>query len=193
MKPVTIDEILDIARYEKRRPELRPRAIELKARRRTPVGDHLTLLWENRDTAWYQIQEMLRIERIVDEDAIRHEIATYNELVPGDRELKATLLVEFPDPAERARRLRELVGLERHLRLRIGDAHVAHAAFDRRQIDEGKISSVQFVTFTLSPEAAAALAAGAAAVVEVDHPALRASGAIAPATLAELRSDLAAA
>lgn len=192
MKPLTVDDILDIALYEKRRAELRPRYIELKARRRTRIGDHLTLLWENRDTAWYQVEEMMRIERIVDDAAIRHEIETYNDLVPAAGELKATLLVEYPDAAERSARLRELVGLEDRLALRIGDTHVAPAAFDRRQIDDGKISSVQFVTFALSPDAAAALANGAPVSVEIDHPALHARAVVAPETLAELRADLAA-
>lgn len=190
MKPVSIDDILDIAQYEKERPSLRPRFLEIKARRRSAVGPSMTLLWENRDTAWYQIEEMMRIERIVDEQAIRHEIDTYNDLVPGPGELKATMLLEFPDPAERDARLRALLGLEEHLRLLIDGRHPAAATFDTRQMSAEKLSSVQFVTFRLSDAARAALLAGASAEVVVTHPAYAARAVLGADVLAELKADL---
>lgn len=192
MKPVTMADVLDIAQYEKQRPALRPRYLEIKARRRSAVGAHLTLLWENRDTAWYQVEEMMRIERIVDDEAIRHELDTYNELVPGPGELKATLLIEYATAAERDVTLRELVGMERHVRLVIGGSHEVAAEFDTRQMSPEKLSSVQFVTFRLSDAPRAALLGGAPAEVVVDHPRHAARAALTPEVLAELRADLAA-
>jgi hypothetical protein len=190
MRPVSLADILDIAQYEKQRPGLRPRYLELKARRRMSVGPHLTLLWENRDTAWYQIEEMMRIERIDDEEAIRHEIDTYNDLVPGDGELKATMLLELPEPAERDAKLRALTGLERCVHLRVGDAHDVRAGFDARQMNAEKLSSVQFVTFALGGDARSALLAGASAEMVITHPAYRASAPLGPGLLAELKADL---
>ncbi len=190
MNPISLDDILDIAQYEKQRHALRPRYLELKARRRVPVGPHMTLLWENRDTAWYQIEEMMRIERIVEEQAIQHEIDTYNDLVPGDGELKATMLIEVPDVAERDAKLRELVGLERSVHLRIGSDRAVPATFDTRQINAEKLSSVQFVTFHLGSDDRTALLAGAPVEVEVAHPAYRARTALGPELLEELKADL---
>jgi hypothetical protein len=190
VKPVTMADVLDIAQYEKQRAALRPRYLEIKARRRSAVGEHMTLLWENRDTAWYQIEEMMRIERIVDEQAIRHEIDTYNDLVPGPGELKATMLLEFPEPGERDARLRALVGLEKHLGLLIDGRHPAAATFDTRQMSTEKLSSVQFVTFRLSDAARAALLAGASAEVVVTHAACAARAPLGAAVLEELKADL---
>jgi hypothetical protein len=190
MKPVTMADVLDIAQYEKQRPALRPRYLAIKTRRRSGVGPHMTLLWENRDTAWYQIEEMMRIERIVDEEAIRHEIDTYNELVPGPGELKATMLLEFPDVAERDARLRALVGMEHHVVLAIGGGHAAPAAFDTRQMSPEKLSAVQFVTFRPSDAARAALLAGAPVSVVVSHPAYSATAPLTAEVVAELRTDL---
>ena len=95
MRPIELSEIKNIADYELIRPALRPRMIALKDRRRISVGDHLTFLFENRETVLYQIQEMMRIERIVKPEEVAHEVATYNELIPGDGELSA--------PADRIR------------------------------------------------------------------------------------------
>ena len=190
MKPVSLADILDIAQYEKQRHGLRPRYLDLKARRRVSVGPHMTLLWENRATAWYQIEEMMRIERIVDEQAIQREIDTYNDLVPGDGELKATILIEFPEVVERDAKLRELVGLERSVHLRVSGVHEVPAAFDTRQMSTEKLSSVHFVTFRLGDAARAALLAGAPAEVVVTHPAYRARTVLGPEVLAELVSDL---
>ena len=113
MKAVQVSDIRTLAEYEREREEFRRHILAVKEPRRVTVGNHLTFLFENVDTVVYQIQEMLRVERITDPTAIAHEVETYNELVPGRDELTATLLIEFEDPAERAVMLRALVGLER--------------------------------------------------------------------------------
>jgi hypothetical protein len=99
MNKVGLSEILDIAQYEKARGEFRRRDIALKKNRRLPVGPRVTFVFENHDTVLFQIQEMMRAERIVNDDAVQHEIDTYNQLLPEESELAATMLIELPDPA----------------------------------------------------------------------------------------------
>jgi hypothetical protein len=101
MKPLEFSEIRHIADYEAERKSWRPEVMALKDRRRIRLGEHMTFLFENRETVRYQIQEMMRIERIVEPEAIRHELDTYNELIPGPNELSASLLIEYETPAER--------------------------------------------------------------------------------------------
>lgn len=188
MKPVTTAEIKSIGDYELERPSLRPKMMELKDRRRVRVGDHLTFLFENRETVRYQIQEMMRIERLEKPAEIRHEVETYNELIPGPNELSASLLIEYETPQERAVWLRELLGLEEHVWLEVEGAGRAKARFDNRQISTDRLSSVQYVKFPLSPEQVAAFSRGAAVVV--DHPRYQARTPITGAQLAELLEDL---
>jgi hypothetical protein len=190
VRPVALDEILTLTEYEKRRPELRPSFVALKQRRRTSVGPNMTLLWENRDTAWYQIQEMVRIERIVDSAAVAHEVATYNELVPARGELKGTLLIEYPDAEERDRWLRALRGLAGTFRLESPGHRPAVAILDPRQESDVRLSSVQFLTFHPEPELRTAILAGKPVEVVVEHPSYRERAAVQPETLCELRADL---
>ena len=147
MKPVTREELLDYQTYSDRRGAIQAEIFSIKARRRIHVGAHLTVLFENRDTVRYQIQEMMRAERIVREDAIHHELYTYNELLGGPGELGATLLVVVEDPVERVLRLAEWRDLPRHLYLRFADGSQVFARFDQRQINDEKLSSVQFLSF----------------------------------------------
>ena len=114
MKKIERSEILDLGGYEAIRDRFKQRMIEMKKRRRTAVGEHMTLVWENRDTVLFQIQEMLRTERITNERGIAHEIATYNDLIPDAGELSATLMIEYDDPAERAQAGDVLAGLGEH-------------------------------------------------------------------------------
>ncbi|MBF6558985.1 MAG: DUF3501 family protein [Candidatus Binataceae bacterium] len=195
MKPVMLKEILGYEQYEILRPRLRPLFIAEKERRRLAVGAHLSLLFENGATVWYQVEEMIRTERIAAEDAIRHEIDTYNELLPRPGELTATMLIEYPDAAERDVALRALLGLERHLWIRIGERREP-ARFDARQIASDRVSSVQFVRFPLGGLDVAEFLEFAAAgkiAIEADHPQLieRApiSGAIAEALARDLATD----
>ena len=147
MNPVELSEIKNIADYELARNTLRPQMMALKDRRRVRVGGHITFLFENRETVLYQIQEMMRIERMVREDTIRHELDTYNELLGGPGELGATLLVEVEDPAVRAVRLAEWRDLPGRIYVRLEDRSQAFARFDPRQVGEDKLSPVQFLKF----------------------------------------------
>jgi hypothetical protein len=191
MRKVTPADIQEAADYEIGRAALRTRILAIKAARRVAIGDHLTVLFENHDTVRYQIQEMLRIERITDRAAIRHEIDTYNELVAGPDELRATLLIEYEDAAERDRWLRALLGLERHLHLVVPGVGECRARFDDRQISSDRISSVHYVTFALGPRLATAIREGAGVVVHVDHPRLEAQAELSVTQLAAVREDLA--
>ncbi len=192
MKPVQVSDIRTLADYERQREEFRKHILAVKEPRRVTVGNHLTFLFENVDTVLYQIQEMLRVERITEPAAIAHEVETYNELVPGRDELTATLLIEFEDPAERAVMLRALVGLERHVKLEIDGCEPCAAVFDERQMSPDKISSVHYIRFPIGRERTAALKSGAAVEVVADHPRLSARAALSAVQRAALAEDLSA-
>ena len=192
MNPVTPSEIKSLADYEAGREAFRQEILATKASRRIAVGANLTLLFENHDTVLYQIQEMLRVERIEDPRAIKHEIETYNELVPGENELTATLLIEFEDPGERDARLRELLGLEKHLALEVAGAGECRAAFDLRQLGTDRISSVHYLKFELGEKLAGAIRDGAEVTIRVDHPAMQAAAVLTEEQVGALREDLSA-
>ena len=191
MKPITPPEILPVTTYDRVRPLLRPLCIAEKTRRRLAVGPHLTLMFENRQTVWYQIQEILRTERIFEEAAINAEVETYNELLPGPGELFATLLIEYADPAERDVELARLVGLERHLWI-VLDGRRVGARFDERQMSPDQISAVQFIAFPLGAQADrfGELAAIGKVAIEVDHAHLSVTAPIESALAQALSDDL---
>lgn len=192
MRPIGKEEILGFEQWEKVRRVLRPAILREKERRRLAVGSHLTFLFENTQTLWYQIEEMLRIERLSDPQAVQHEIDTYNELIPAPGELSATMLVEFPEAKERDAALRRLIGLERHIVLKVGNRK-APAKFDERQMAPDRISSVQFIRFDLTgmdPDEFLKLAQDGQAAIEVDHPNLAAHGPITGALASALAGDL---
>lgn len=188
MKPIDVSEIRNLADYEVERKSWRPQVMALKDRRRIRLGPHMTLLFENRDTVRYQIQEMLRIERIVEPEAVRYEVETYNELIPGENELSASLLIEYETPAEREVWLRRLLGLERHVWLEVAGRRVP-ARFDTRQIASDRLSSVQYIKFALTPEQVARWREGARLIV--DHPHYQAEHALTREQLEELAQDFA--
>jgi hypothetical protein len=158
--------------------------------RRVGVGPNLTLLFENRLTVRWQVQEMCRVEGITKPDAIAHELATYNALLPRANELSATLLVEYPDPAERAVKLAALVGLHEHVWIDVAGER-SRATFDGEQFNAQRISSVQFVRFPLTTRQADALAdLRQAASFVIDHPAYVVTTPIPLATRAALIEDL---
>ena len=182
--------ILDLGDYERKRDEIRPRAIAARGIRRIELGPNATLAFENRETVVYQIQEMLRAERIVREAEIAHEIETYSDLLPTADGLSATLMFEFGDEATRAVRLHDLVGFEEHLHLDFGSAGRSKAEFDERQLDSEKISAVQFVRFKLSAGQISALSSAGEVQLAADHPAYTWSVRLTAGTRAALAADL---
>lgn len=187
MTPVALSEIKNIADYEAERESLRPRMLEIKNRRRIRVGDHLTFLFENRDTVRYQVQEMMRIERIVKPAEIQHELNTYNELIPAQGELSASLLIEYETPEERSVHLTQLLGLENHTWLEAAGQRTK-AIFDNRQIGDTRISSVQYIKFKLTAAQVAAFPQEARIVVDHNH--YQAQRSFTEAERAELHQDL---
>ena len=147
MRRVRRDEILDYVTYEERRDTLRAAAMAAKAKRRVHLGDCLTLLFENTDTVRYQIQEMVRIERIVKESDIQHELSTYNDLLGGEGEFGCTLLIEIDDPVLRQERLSRWLSLPARMYVRFPDGERVYARFDDRQLGENRLSSVQYLRF----------------------------------------------
>lgn len=147
MTTVQRDEILDRETYERERDAVRARVMETKARRRVHLGEHLTFLFENRETMRYQVQEMLRAEGRFDEEEIAHELRTYNELLGGRGELGCTLLIEIAEPGQRDRLLREWLALPAHLFAELEDGALVRAQVDDRQVGEDRLSSVQYLKF----------------------------------------------
>ena len=147
MRIVQREEVLPYEAYERSRAEIRPAVIEAKRRRRVHVGDHLTFLFENAATIRYQVQEMVRAERMSKEADIRHELETYNELLGGKGELGCTLLIEIAEPADRDVKLRAWLGLPAHLYAELEDGTKVRATFDARQVGDDRLSSVQYLKF----------------------------------------------
>ncbi|MBP7148156.1 MAG: DUF3501 family protein [Acidobacteria bacterium] len=191
MKPLERADILGKAEYEAARVDFRRRIMARKARRRLELGDSVSVHFEDHETMRYQIQEMLRAEDSWERPgAVEAELEAYNPLIPRAGELSATIMFEYPTPGERDRRLRELVGIERHLWLAIGDAEPVAAVFDERQISRERISSVQYVKWLLSDRQRALLKADGTVVrIVIDHPALRAQAVLGEATRREIMSD----
>jgi len=182
VKAVARRELLDLTAYEKARPQIRKRIIEVKAPRRVHLGESLTFLFENRETVRYQVQEMLRAERIVEEAAIAHELETYNELLGKEGELGCALLIEIDDPALRDVKLREWLLLPKHLYLSTASGRRVPASYDPRQVGADRLSSVQYLKFDVKGEAPVAIGA--------DLPGLTIEAALAPEQRAALSEDL---
>jgi hypothetical protein len=191
--PITRDDILNLYEYEKVREARREDVIELKRRRRVQVGRYLSFVFENRATVWFQIQEMMRTERIVDDAKVDEELAVYNALLPDAGELAATMFIEIGDPAAVRPVLDALLGIDTrdYVRLEVGP-HVVAGRFETGHSDEelGKLSAVHFVRFALPPAARQAFATSEVALV-VDHPNERARAVLSTETKASLAEDLA--
>ncbi len=123
MKPLTLDEILDLDRYEEIRDVYRRRVIAHKRDRRIAVGERVGIVFEDRETLRYQVQEMIRIERIRAAEKVQNELDTYNELMPGEDELSATLFIEVPDLKQVRAELDRLIGIDEHVALILGEGH----------------------------------------------------------------------
>lgn len=190
MKPVVRDELLDLGAYEQVREQFRRRIIELKRARRTPLGSNMTVLFENHDTVLFQIQEMLRTERITREPAILHELQTYNQLVPSDAELSATVFVEYPDREERERMLTALAGVETCFFFRVDGQRFGGQGENRGERSD-RATAVHYLKFPISEAAMARIRSSEARIsIGVEHPAYRAETELSPAACASLREDL---
>lgn len=150
MRKVERGEILDYVTYEGKRNEIRDSAMAAKEKRRVHLGDHLTFLFENTETVRYQILEMIRVEKMVKEESISHEIETYNELLGDEGELGCTLLIAYDDEKERDIKLKELANLPKHIYMKLENGAKSYAKFDDRQVGDEKVSSVQFLKFALN-------------------------------------------
>lgn len=192
MRPVDRSEILDLGAYEQIRERFIERIVSEKKSRRVIVSSEMSAVFENRDTVLAQIQEMLRTERITSESGIRHEIETYNELVPGTDELSATAFVEIVDKNARERRLVELAGLERHIALVVGDARIP-ASFDARSVMPDRTTAVHYLKFPLGPQIAKKLREGREAMPVawlIDHPKLEQRTPLPPNVVRAISEDL---
>ncbi len=185
--------LLSLEAYARERPAFRARVIEHKRHRTVSLGEHVRLIFEDELTIRYQVQEMLRVERIFEEDGIQEELDAYNPLVPDGHNFKATLMLEYPDPEERRRELARLKGIERSIWMEVeGRPRVrAIADEDLQRENEEKTSSVHFLRFELDDAAAGAVKRGAALSLGIDHPQARASVRLPPQTRDALAQDLA--
>ncbi len=197
MQKITLPEVQNLYEYEKVRETYRARIIEVKRNRRVSVGENLTFLFENRDTVLFQIQEMVRTERIVEETRVQEEIDAYRVLLPGPGELSATLFIEIPDlvrmsQEEVRRTVNRFQGLDREgVFLAIGDRLRIPARFEGGHSKEEKMAAVHYLRFPVSGEARAALGdPGQAVRLVVDHPHYKAESEVAPAVRSELLRDL---
>jgi hypothetical protein len=172
MHELTRDDLLSLERYAAERAQFRARAIAHKRARTLHLGAHATLLFEDRLTVQYQVQEMLRVERIFEAAGIDEELGAYNPLVPDGHNLKATLLFEYPDEAERRRELATLGGIEHRFFAQVGDSWriAAHADEDLDRSTDDKTSAVHFLRFEFARDALAALRAGATLSFGIDDP-----------------------
>lgn len=189
MKRVERGELLSLAAYEQIRERFRGRIIELKRARRVAIGPNMTALFENRDTVLFQIQEMLRTERISVESQVQHELDTYNPLVPDDAELSVTVFIEYPERGERERMLQALAGVESHFYVSI-DSERVQGVGPKRGDRADRATAVHYLKFPLGSARKQALVRRSAAVaIGVDHPAYSAETALTAATLDSLRDD----
>jgi hypothetical protein len=175
MNAISPSSLLTLEAYAKQRKEIRSRVLAHKKRRTLHLGAHVTLIFEDETTVRYQIQEMLRIEKTFEEQGIQDELDAYNPLIPDGSNLKATMMIEYEDPAERARELARLRGIENQVYIQVDATPRCYAIADEdmpRANDE-KTSAVHFLRFEFAPETIAAFRAGRSVAIGIDHPAYR--------------------
>jgi hypothetical protein len=193
MAKITRDSLMTLEAYAKVRLDFRAKVIDHKKARSVRLGEHLTLIFEDELTMRYQVQEMLRVEKIFEEAGINDELEAYNPLIPDGSNWKATMMLEYPDVDERARMLGKLIGIEDRVWVRIAGHTPVYAVADEdldRSTDE-KTASVHFLRFELTPAMKQALKSGAALAMGVDHPNYRATlDPVPPQTAAALLRDL---
>ena len=187
------ESLLPLETYARERHEFRARVIEHKKHRKVQLGDSVTLIFEDELTIRYQIQEMLRVERIFEEQGIQDELETYNPLVPDGRNFKATMMLEYPDPEERQRWLSKLIGIEDKVWIQVrGFERVgAIADEDLERENEQKTSSVHFLRWELTDDMAQTLKSGVGLSMGIDHPQYRTTLDVPAAVRDALVKDLA--
>lgn len=192
---ITRDSLMSLEVYARERPGFRARVMEHKKNRKLHLGQHMTLIFEDELTIRYQVQEMLRVERIFEDEGIQDELSAYNPLIPDGSNWKATMMIEYPDVDQRSRMLARLIGVEDRVWVRVQGHDPVYAVADEdleRETDE-KTSSVHFLRFDLTQEMIRALKGGASLAVGVDHPHYRTVvDPVPPAVHASLANDLAA-
>jgi len=186
------EDLYSLEKYAAIKTEFRTRVMEHKKNRRVPLGEHATLYFEDALTMQYQVQEMLRLERIFEADAIQEELDVYNPLIPDGSNWKATFMVEYEDVEERKKALAKLTGIENTIWVKVGNFDkvfaIANEDLDRTEPD--KTSAVHFMRFELSPEMVAAAKNGAGIQAGIDHAAYTAEVELTPAKRHSLASDL---
>jgi hypothetical protein len=192
MNKLTRADLWKLEDYARERTAFRARVLAHKQLRSVPLGEHVTLIFEDRLTMQYQVQEMLRIERIFEAAAIDEELAAYNPLIPDGGNFKATMMIEYADAAERRRELERLHGIENAIALRVGDAPLvlAIADEDMPRSDATKTSAVHFLRFELPPAQIAALRADAPLHFCIDHPHYQATTTVGADVRCALLADL---
>jgi hypothetical protein len=196
MTALSRSDLWSLEEYAEQRPAFRARVLEHKKARQLPLGDHARLYFEDALTIKYQIQEMLRIEKVFEAAGIMEELEAYNPLIPDGHNWKATFMLEYEDPAERAVRLGELVGIEHKVWLQVEGCDriypIADEDLDRATAD--KTSSVHFMRYELAPAMITAVKGGAAILAGIDHPACPVGPFAVPQAVRDsLASDLEAA
>jgi hypothetical protein len=189
MKTVDRSELLELGAYEELREPFRHRMIELKKVRRVAIGSNMTAVFENHDTVLFQIQEMLRTERITRPDGIQHELDTYNALIPAEGELSATVFIEYPNPEERERMLEALDGVERTFYVTVGEKRCPGRS-ETRGVSPGRTTAVHYVTFPVGTVGIESIREGDTVRVGVDHPNYQAETELTKDAVHELRVDL---
>lgn len=172
MNKLAREDLFSLEQYAEKRPAFRQQVMAHKKNRQVHLGEHATLYFEDRLTIQYQIQEMLRIEKIFEGDGIQEELDAYNPLIPDGANLKATFMIEYPDVEERKQALARMVGVEDKVWVRIGDHEKVFAIADEdleRETEE-KTSSVHFVRFEFTPDMIDTLKEGADLSMGIDHP-----------------------
>ncbi len=193
MKPLALAEMIDADRYAGLRPDYRRTVIAYKRSRRLAVGENVTLVFENRETIRFQVQEMLWVEGIRTPNRIQHELDSYNELIPTPGNLSATLFVDITDGEAIRSTLERLVGIDECVSLVLGtdDEQVITARFDPKQMEEDRLSAVQYIQFRLDPTQQQRFCDPMqAARIRIDHPNYRREVEIAPETRSSLIGDL---
>jgi len=171
MQALTRDDLYSLEEYAEVRPELRKKVMAHKKDRKVPVGGHATLYFEDRLTIQYQIQEMLRVERIFERAGIEEELSAYNPLIPDGSNWKATFMIEYDDVNERREALARLIGIEDHVWVQVADHGRVYAIADEdlERSDDTKTSSVHFLRFELEPAMVKGLKDGAELLMGIDH------------------------